>query len=97
ASSGLSLHDALPIWRVGRSLRTRLEVSGPMREIGRVGEEPAHLRATPLRIGGHEREKFGICHRTLVQQEGRNRDQRGLVDAAKKDRKSTRLNSSHVK
>src|SRR5690606_40438788 len=84
----LSLHDALPILRVSRG-RTKNETWPAV----------SHLRGgTPL---GRRRKGPPLVRRDLRQREARDADrhrhERGMGQSSHSDRKSTRLNSSHVK
>src|SRR5699024_12498174 len=63
----LSLHDALPIWRLGQGLPDRHQRRGPMAPVHGPGRGGKELLQRSVRGHGHQR-----------------------------DRKSTRLNSSHV-
>src|SRR5690606_39394103 len=90
----LSLRDALPIW-------SRLELGGA-RHFGdaRAGEcPPDHLRrALRQAHEGELRAQLFPCHRQPVHAPARPcEDGRATLPAGRSDRKSTRLNSSHVK
>src|SRR3712207_6961422 len=76
----LSLHDALPIWDAVRCA-TRL----------RGGADQCRGRAAALRRERPVRGQFPQRHRARCRP-----DQRGGRDQVARDRKSTRLNSSHA-
>src|SRR5690606_42098405 len=81
----LSLHDALPIWGVpGHGRRAR----GLVR-----GEEPEGGGAQEPVVNGGGRRAAWPWRRPCGAGRGRRRSPRG----GRRDRKSTRLNSSHVK
>src|SRR5690606_41834312 len=85
--SSLSLHDALPIWRT-RGHRTA--AAGAEKAVdGAVTPVLAGRRITLVRL------LLGGC---LSARNGQERQRRGACErGTKRDRKSTRLNSSHVK
>src|SRR5690606_40609421 len=81
----LSLHDALPIFLAGRAARQR-----------RAGERRAGTAGR--NTSRHVRLRRASCALTLSRRAGRTRA--AVADGsavARGDRKSTRLNSSHVK
>src|SRR5699024_11497789 len=94
--STLSLHDALPIWRIHVS--AGMLVDAQLKKIEPV-LVPAELLLLPELLAAEKTRKF------LVQFVGeigdglmalRHRRWRGAKNAGCGDRKSTRLNSSHV-
>src|SRR5690606_42063194 len=82
ASSTLSLHDALPICNPGCRIRTAAEDA--------AGRDGAAQGVRPAACGG------GIGRRVRAGA-GRGGDHRAAGQLLLADRKSTRLNSSHVK
>src|SRR5206468_12582049 len=85
--STLSLHDALPIWRVRGIPRNRAEIrirmpTSRLRQVEYTRGEPKHkYRLSPL-----------PCRRRIARHCG---SHSGGKFARNRDRKSTRLNSSH--
>src|SRR5690606_40686323 len=96
ALSTLSLHDALPISNVAGVMG---DVVGQVQsERGQTGQ-PSNTGIDHLQVADHMARAVGVT----PQETGGSPIQRDLarfglfVDQALKDRKSTRLNSSHVK
>src|SRR5207302_8984632 len=92
ATYPLSLHDALPIYGVPRAKQAGFQ------------EECEHVNHSPLPVSGGGRgmsiilpfpcrEGAGVCQSFSPSRVGRGPGGRSLLE----DRKSTRLNSSHVK
>src|SRR5690606_39976388 len=82
-TSPLSLHDALPIW-----LRPRRPPDG----LTRIGAAPVWLSALNDTSRSRDIRAAGVLRAGLIESRGAAHAQR-----PPKDRKSTRLNSSHVK
>jgi len=55
---------------IGRGRGSGLEVAGPVFQVGGIGEQPAHLRAPPLGVGGDEGEELTIGYRARIEQKG---------------------------
>src|SRR5207249_12283858 len=87
ATYPLSLHDALPIWCRGRTVRARAGEGGRGRRATRL-----RLRRPRIPLRASRRHVPATRHRAPPTRGARHvRDRR-----AARDRKSTRLNSSHV-
>src|SRR5699024_12142032 len=80
----LSLHDALPIWLAGGSSNAAAVLFG-MNRMFRLGLKQEELMARGVRLGADV--PYCIMRGTVLA-EG--------TSAPRRDRKSTRLNSSHV-
>src|SRR5690606_41383014 len=92
----LPLHDALPISREGRVLPDRLRGVDPDREqLDRLGLLPIPSEPEPSRrLGSRDSRLQGRVRQTDTRRVERLERRLRAVDS---DRKSTRLNSSHVK
>src|SRR5690606_41897152 len=87
----LSLHDALPIYALFKDLHSGmiLDAAGQRKEAGRRLERAYKADSSALRVV----EAYG----SYLSREGRKEDALKVYQTFNKDRKSTRLNSSHVK
>src|SRR5206468_9524577 len=81
-----SLHDALPIFRFGLDALRAMAL--PVRERGASGV----LLSRRLHLGGHGPDTGMVLH---ADGDRRVREGNGALQARARDRKSTRLNSSH--
>src|SRR5690606_42007018 len=93
--SALSLHAALPISFPLRTLALGLSTASLLALAAPAQAEPASFQIDPM----HTFVYFEVVHFGTSTVRGRFNDVSGTItyDEAERDRKSTRLNSSHVK
>src|SRR5207253_10046953 len=87
-ASTLSLHDALPIWRLDDEVAPVLLVLAPPDELG--------IEVAVAALVGHAQRLLGFLLDDRLVFRGRDVPALGLSVTVRLDRKSTRLNSSHV-